>query len=97
MTVSEIVHDIADRYVDSDMPDILELDIDACLAVLVGPEQAIGEHARARQRLRQVGRRLKSSAHRNEALIEALAALDPVRRTRRKIALSTAWADLLAD
>jgi hypothetical protein len=97
VNVSEIIHGIVDRYVATDIPDILELDVDACLAVLVDPEQALGEHARARQRLQQLGRWFTGSTHQVAARIEMLSALDPVRRTRRRIALSTAWADLLAE
>lgn len=97
MTVSKSACNLIDRHVATDVPDVLELNVDACLAVLMYPEQTPSEHDRARRRLRQIGSWFEGGARATSALIEALAAMDPVRRNRRRIALLAAWTDLHTD
>lgn len=97
MTAFEITSGLVDHHVTTDIPDIVEVNADACLAALVSAERAPGEQDRARRRLRQIGRWFEGNPRQVAALIDALAGMDPVRRNRRKAVLVEAWADLLTD
>ena len=88
---------IVDRHVSADDPDAVEINVDACLLVLTMTEAHPGEHARARHRLAQIGGWFRASPAQVRALIDDLAAMDPLRRTRRRTALAEAWSRLLED
>lgn len=86
---------IVNRHVSADDPEAIEINVDACLLVLTTTEAQPGEYAWARHRLAQIGGWFTASPAQVRALIDDLAAIDPLRCTRRRMALAEAWSHLL--
>ncbi|SEP30578.1 hypothetical protein SAMN02799625_05413 [Methylobacterium sp. UNC300MFChir4.1] len=95
MLAQQTLGALIDRHVSTDVPEAVELHTDACLAVLTSCEVERDEHAHAHARLKQIGGWFGGDPVQVAALIDTLAALDPLRRARRKAVLTRAWADLL--
>ena len=95
MRAPQPIGKIVDRHVSAEDPDAIEINVDACLLILTMAEAAPGEYARARHRLRQVGDWFTAQPAQVQALIDDLAAMDPLRRTRRRAVLVEAWSHLL--
>jgi hypothetical protein len=94
----DTVCDLIERHVSAEETAPAAVSIVSALAVLAPTNDAPAPAARsdALRRLREAATWFDGSPAQVTALIDEIAAMDPINRDRRKAVLTAAWADLLA-
>ncbi len=95
----DIVSDLIERHVSAEETAPAAINIVSALSILaagVTHTPAPAARAAARRRLADAALWFDGRPAQVSALINAIAAIEPANRERRKAVLTTAWADLLA-
>jgi hypothetical protein len=93
----DTVCDLIERHVSAEEAAPAAISIVSALIILAGADDVPTPAARAaaRRRLREAATWFDGSPAQVTALINGIAAMDPINRDRRKAVLTAAWADLL--
>ena len=96
----DIVSDLIERHVSAEETAPAAINIVSALSILVaGGTHTLAPAARAaaRRRLADAALWFDGRPAQIAALINAIAAMEPANRDRRKVVLTAAWADLLTN
>jgi hypothetical protein len=94
----DTVCDLIERHVSAEEAAPAAISIVSALIILASTDDlpAPAARAAARRRLKDAATWFDGSPAQVTALIDGIAAMDPINRDRRKAVLTAAWADLLA-